>query len=141
MVSSPFGYDPFVSLSKNNFSNEEFERCFRYFDSLKYVYLFDRRRDVCTECLFVCRQGAWTREDFHRFLNALFSNKQRPYCILSDLVEQYFRETDFNQDEKIDFDEFLQAWKKPVKCVNDVIPMFCLILYAVVSRLLNLSAH
>ncbi|CAF0905679.1 unnamed protein product [Adineta ricciae] len=96
MVSSPFGYDPFVSLSKNNFSDEEFERCFRYFDSLK--------------------QGAWTREDFHRFLNALFSNKQRPYCILSDLVEQYFRETDFNQDEKIDFDEFLQAWKKPVKC-------------------------
>ena len=96
---------------------------------------------VLNGCLFVCRQGAWTREDFHRFLNALFSNKQRPYCILSDLVEQYFRETDFNQDEKIDFDEFLQAWKKPVKCVNDVIPMFCLILYAVVSRLLNLSAH
>lgn len=101
--------------------------------------LFDRRKDVCIG--FVCRQGAWTREDFHRFLNALFSNKQRPYCILSDLVEQYFRETDFNQDEKIDFDEFLQAWKKTVKCVNDVIWAFYFIEYVFVSRLLNLSVH
>jgi hypothetical protein len=46
---------------------------------------------------FVFRQGSWTREDFRCFLNALFSNKKRPYCILSDLVEQYFRETDFNR--------------------------------------------
>lgn len=43
------------------------------------------------------RQGSWTRADFRRFLGALFSNKKRPYCILSDLVEQYFRETDFNE--------------------------------------------
>ncbi|UJR29002.1 hypothetical protein I4U23_010220 [Adineta vaga] len=91
-----FDYDPFVSLRNNNFSDDEFERCFRYFDSLN--------------------EGLWTRDDFHRFLNALFSNKQRPYCILSDLVEQYFCETDYNQDEKIDFDEFIQAWKKPIEC-------------------------
>ncbi|CAF0730956.1 unnamed protein product [Adineta steineri] len=92
----PFSYDPFDSLRKNNFSNEEFERCFKYFDSHN--------------------QGCWSREDFRRFLNALFSNKKRSYCILNDLVEQYFRETDFNQDEKIDYDEFIQAWKKTIKC-------------------------
>lgn len=49
---------------------------------------------------FFFRQGSWSRTDFRRFLNALFSNKKRPYCILSDRVEQYFCETDFNQVKK-----------------------------------------
>ncbi|CAF3358607.1 unnamed protein product [Rotaria socialis] len=96
MSPPPVDYDPFDSLRKNHFSDEEFKKCFRYFDSNK--------------------KGAWSREDFRRFLNALFSNKKRPYCILSDLIEQYFCETDFNQDQKIDFDEFLSAWKKTIKC-------------------------
>lgn len=91
----PSDYDPFDSLKRNNFSDEEFQRCFQYFDSSK--------------------QGSWTRADFRRFLSALFSNRKRSYCILTDLVEQYFRETDFNHDEKIDFDEFLQAWKKTIQ--------------------------
>ena len=63
------------------------------------------------------RQGFWTRNDFRHFLNLLFSNKQRPYYMLSDTVDDYFRITDINQDEKIDFNEFVQAWKKIVKCV------------------------
>jgi hypothetical protein len=35
----PFNHDPFDSLRKNNFSDEEFERCFRFFDSHKYGVL------------------------------------------------------------------------------------------------------
>ncbi len=68
--------------------------------------------------MFFFRRGFWTREDFRHFLSGLFSNKQRPYFILSDKIEEYFRDTDFNQDEKIDLDEFLQAWKTIIKCVN-----------------------
>ncbi len=53
-------------------------------------------------CFFVdFREGSWSRADFRRFLNVLFSNKKRPYCILSDVVEQYFRETDFNEVNQI----------------------------------------
>jgi len=68
--------------------------------------------------MFCFRRGFWTREDFRLFLTGLFSNKRRPYFILSDKIEEYFRDTDFNQDEKIDLDEFLQAWKTVIKCVN-----------------------
>jgi hypothetical protein len=64
------------------------------------------------------RQGFWTREDFRHFLNLLFSNKGRPYLILNDKIDEYFHETDFNRDNKIDFDEFIQAWKTTIKCVN-----------------------
>jgi Ca2+-binding EF-hand superfamily protein len=78
-------------------------------------FLYKRSRK--TKDLF-CRQGFWTREDFRHFLNALFSNKQRPYLILSDKIDEYFHDTDFNQDNKIDYDEFIQAWKTTIKCVN-----------------------
>jgi hypothetical protein len=64
------------------------------------------------------RQGFWTHEDFRYFLHTLFSNKKRPYLILSDKIDQYFHETDFNQDDKIDFDEFIQAWKTTIRCVR-----------------------
>jgi hypothetical protein len=67
---------------------------------------------------FVFRQGFWTREDFRHFLNTLFSNKRRPYLILTDKIDEYFHDTDFNQDNKIDYDEFIQAWKTTIKCVN-----------------------
>lgn len=67
---------------------------------------------------FVFRQGAWTREDFRHFLNALFSNKQRPYLILRDKIDEYFHDTDFNQDNKIDYDEYIQAWKTTIRYVN-----------------------
>ena len=93
MSPTPFDYDPFDALKKHNFSDEEFERCFRYFDSLQYVCL--NRYQEIHDIIF--RQGSWTREDFRQFLSSVFSNKKRPYCILSDLVEQYFQETDFNQ--------------------------------------------
>ncbi|CAF2409168.1 unnamed protein product [Rotaria sp. Silwood2] len=96
MPSTPDDNNPFDSLRRSNFSDEEYENCFRYFDFQ--------------------RQGFWTREDFHHFLNALFSNKRRPHLILSEQIDEYFHETDFNQDKKIDFDEFLQAWKKTIKC-------------------------
>jgi hypothetical protein len=66
----------------------------------------------------IFRQGFWTREDFRQFLNALFSNKRRPYLILSDRIDAYFRETDYNHDGKIDYDEFIQAWRTTIKCVN-----------------------
>ncbi len=66
----------------------------------------------------IFRQGFWTREDFRQFLNALFSNKRRPYLILSDRIDEYFRETDYNHDGKIDYDEFIQAWRTTIKCVN-----------------------
>ena len=64
------------------------------------------------------RRGGWTRDDFRRFLSLLFSNKQRPYFILNDRIEEYFRDTDFNEDNLIDYDEFLQAWKQTIKCVS-----------------------
>lgn len=67
---------------------------------------------------FSFRQGKWTREDFHRFLNLLFSNKKRPYCILSEQVDEFFRQTDFNGDGRIDFNEFIQAWKTMIRCVR-----------------------
>jgi len=66
----------------------------------------------------IFRQGFWTREDLRQFLSALFSNKRRPYLILSDRIDEYFRETDYNHDGKIDYDEFIQAWRTTIKCVN-----------------------
>lgn len=35
----------------------------------------------------------------------------------NESIDEYFHETDFNNDKKIDFDEFLQAWKKTIKYV------------------------
>lgn len=70
------------------------------------------------------RQGAWTREDFRHFINALFSNKQRPYLILRDKIDEYFYDTDFNQDNKIDYNEFIQAWKRSIKLVKLFTPFF-----------------
>jgi hypothetical protein len=58
--------------------------------------------------MIVFRQGAWTPDDFRCFLSALFSNKQRPYCILGDLVDEYFRETDFNQVNEF-FDQCIHS--------------------------------
>ncbi|CAF4562960.1 unnamed protein product [Rotaria sp. Silwood1] len=92
----PDDNNPFNSLRRSNFSYEEYKNCFRYFDFQK--------------------QGFWTRGDFRRFLNALFSNKKGPHLILNEQIDEYFHETDFNQDKKIDFDEFLRAWRKPIKC-------------------------
>jgi len=117
MSPPPYDYDPFDSLRRSGFSDEEYERCFRYFDSQKYIYFFIFFIKQI-KIIYSFRQGAWTREDFRHFLNALFSNKQRPYLILTDKIDEYFRETDFNQDNKIDFNEFIQAWKKTIKCVK-----------------------
>jgi hypothetical protein len=36
----PFDYDPFNSLREKDFSDEEFQRCFRHFDSQKFVHRF-----------------------------------------------------------------------------------------------------
>ncbi|CAF0835469.1 unnamed protein product [Adineta ricciae] len=96
MSPPPYDYDPFELLRQSNFSDDEYERCFRFFDPQK--------------------RGFWTREEFRRFLSSLFSNKQRPYFILNDRIEEYFRDTDFNQDDQIDYDEFIQAWKTTIKC-------------------------
>jgi nicotinamidase-related amidase len=96
MSPPPHDYDPFDSLRRGAFSDEEYQRCFRHFDSQK--------------------QGFWTREDFRQFLSGLFSNKRRPYLILSDRIDEYFRETDYNHDGKIDYDEFIQAWRTTIKC-------------------------
>lgn len=71
--------------------------------SRKIIFIGERKLNS----LF--RQGSWSRTDFRRFLNALFSNKKRPYCILSDRVEQYFCETDFNQVENAPFSFRFQA--------------------------------
>ncbi|CAF1512176.1 unnamed protein product, partial [Didymodactylos carnosus] len=90
----PFDSDPFDCL-KRNFTEDELEKCFRHFDS--------------------SNQGTWSHDDFRRFLSELFSNKRRPYLLLTELVEQYFQETDFNQDNRIDFNEFQQAWKETLK--------------------------
>ncbi len=68
--------------------------------------------------LLIFRQGFWTREDFRQFLSGLFANKRRPYLILSDRIDEYYRETDYNHDGKIDYDEFIQAWRITIKCVN-----------------------
>jgi hypothetical protein len=35
MSPPPYDDDPFDSLRRNHFSDEEYERCFRYFDSQK----------------------------------------------------------------------------------------------------------
>jgi hypothetical protein len=35
MSPPPYDYDPFDSLRQNGFSDEEYEHCFRYFDSQK----------------------------------------------------------------------------------------------------------
>jgi hypothetical protein len=43
--SSPFNYDPFDSLREKNFSDEEFQRCFRHFDSHKYVDILNSNRN------------------------------------------------------------------------------------------------
>lgn len=91
----PQDYDPFDSLRRSKFSDEEYERCFRYFDQQK--------------------QGYWTRDEFRQFINKLFSNKQRPYLILSDKIDEYFSDTDFNRDGRITYDEFIQAWKEPIR--------------------------
>lgn len=72
------------------------------------------------DLFFFCSQGFWTREDFRQFLNKLFSNKQRPYLILSDKIDEYFSDTDFNRDGRITYDEFIQAWKEPIRCVTNL---------------------
>lgn len=79
----------------------EKERFFRWrISTLFSIFWFTKvsqKAHTVISIEFFRRQGCWSRTDFRRFLNALFSNKKRPYCILSDLVEQYFCETDFNQ--------------------------------------------
>lgn len=70
--------------------------------------------------LFLCRQGYWTRDEFRQFINKLFSNKQRPYLILSDKIDEYFSDTDFNRDGRITYDEFIQAWKEPIRYVRNM---------------------
>lgn len=37
MSPPPLDYDPFESLRRNSFSDDEFKNCFRYYDSQKYV--------------------------------------------------------------------------------------------------------
>ncbi|CAF3331990.1 unnamed protein product [Rotaria socialis] len=95
MPPTPDDNDPFTSLRRSNFSDEEYENCFKYFDFQK--------------------QGFWNREDFRRFLNVLFSNKKRPYLMPNESIDEYFHETDFNRNQKIELDEFLQAWKRTIK--------------------------
>ena len=83
----------------------------------KSKYSFTGQKNIP---LSLFRQGCWTREDFRHFLNTLFSNRQRPYLVLSDRIDEYFRETDFNHDGKIAYEEFLQAWKETIRCVRRV---------------------